>query len=44
MNRCWPGKEDGVITEKMCYNIFRILKGCGGVIARGELPAGITKD
>jgi predicted deacylase len=32
MNRCWPGKEDGVITEKMCYSIFRILNRCGCVL------------
>ena len=32
MNRCWPGKEDGVITEKMCYGIFRILNKCGCVL------------
>jgi len=32
MNRCWPGKENGVITEKMCYGIFRILNRCGSVL------------
>lgn len=32
MNRCWPGKKDGVITEKMCYSIFRILKRCACVL------------
>jgi len=32
MNRCWPGKEDGVITEKMCYSIFQILNKCGCVL------------
>jgi len=32
MNRCWPGKEHGVITEKMCYGIFRILNRCGCVL------------
>jgi uncharacterized protein len=32
MNRCWPGKEDGVITEKMCYSIFKILNRCGCVL------------
>ena len=32
MNRCWPGKKDGVITEKMCYSIFKILNKCGCVL------------
>lgn len=32
MNRCWPGKENGVITEKMCYSIFKILNRCGCVL------------
>ena len=32
MNRCWPGKDDGVITEKMCYSIFKILNRCGCVL------------
>jgi predicted deacylase len=32
MNRCWPGKKDGVITEKMCYDIFKILNRCGCVL------------
>jgi uncharacterized protein len=32
MNRCWPGKENGVITEKMCYSMFQILKSCGCVL------------
>lgn len=32
MNRCWPGKDDGVITEKMCYSIFQILNRCGSVL------------
>jgi len=32
MNRCWPGEEHGVITEKMCYSIFQILKRCGCVL------------
>jgi len=32
MNRCWPGKENGVITEKMCYSIFQILNRCGCVL------------
>jgi len=32
MNRCWPGKEHGVITEKMCYSIFQILNRCGCVL------------
>ena len=32
MNRCWPGKNDGVITEKMCYGIFEILNKCGSVL------------
>jgi len=32
MNRCWPGKAEGVITEKMCYGIFQILNGCGCVL------------
>ena len=32
MNRCWPGKEDGVITEKMCYSMFQILNNCSCVL------------
>lgn len=32
MNRCWPGKKDGIITERMCFSIFQILKGCGCVL------------
>jgi len=32
MNRCWPGKKDGVITEKMCFSIFKILNRCGCVL------------
>ena len=32
MNRCWPGKEDGVITEKMCCSMFQILESCSCVL------------
>ena len=32
MNRCWPGKKDGLITEKMCYSISQILNKCSCVL------------
>ena len=32
MNRCWPGKKDGLITEKMCFSMFKILERCGCVL------------
>ncbi|OYT34358.1 MAG: hypothetical protein B6U87_02190 [Candidatus Aenigmarchaeota archaeon ex4484_52] len=32
MNRCWPGKKSGTITQIICYNIFQIIKNCDYVL------------
>ncbi len=32
MNRMWPGKKDGTLTQQLCYHIFRTIKDCDCVL------------
>lgn len=32
MNRCWPGKKNGTVTERMCWQIFEKLKECDYIL------------